>query len=257
MNYIDAVILGVIEGITEFLPISSTGHMVIASHWMGISEDQFVKNFEVIIQFGAILSVLVLYWKRFSQSFEFYKKLFVAFLPTAIIGFFLKHQVDIWLESVTLVASTLFIGGIVLIGSDTYFKGQIKSGKTDSELSWKDCVVIGLWQSIAIIPGVSRSAATIIGGLSRGLNRQSATEFSFFLAVPTMAAATTYKLAKSYKTITLDQISTLSIGFIVSFIVSILAIRFFISLVSKSGFKYFGIYRMILGLLIFIVLVIK
>lgn len=253
MHFFDSITFGIVEGITEFLPISSTGHMVIVSHWLGISEDQFVKNFEVIIQFGAILSVLAIYRRKFLQSIKFYQKLFVAFLPTAIIGFALKHQVDLWLESVNLVAFTLILGGIILIFSDKYFAPLADQGKNEKDLTWIDCLCIGLYQSIAMIPGVSRSGASIIGALTRGMNRQSATEFSFFLAVPTMAAACGYKLLKSYHTVTSDQISILTCGFVVSFVVAIFAIQFFIKLVAKSGFKYFGIYRILLGLIVLII----
>ncbi len=242
-----AIILGIIEGITEFLPISSTGHMIIASSVMKIQEDDFVKAFEVIIQFGAILSVLVLYWKKFLPNWSFYKKLFIAFLPTAILGFALKNIIDQFLESALIVAWSLLIGGVILIWTDSFFKKLQSGGRLIDTLTIPDCVKLGLFQSIAMIPGVSRSGATILGGLTLGLNKKEATEFSFFLAVPTMTAATAYKFLKIYKTITPEQINSLAIGFVVSFIVAILAIKFFIGIVSKHGFKAFGYYRIVVG----------
>lgn len=255
MNLIEALILGLVEGITEFLPVSSTGHMVIVSHWMGLAENQFTKNFEVIVQFGAILSVLYLYRHKFIQSVDFYKKLFVAFLPTGIIGFIIKKQVDLWLENIWIVILSLFLGGIILIWSDKKFAHLKHQGRSENDLTYKECIYLGLFQSIAMIPGVSRSAATILGGLFQGLNRKAATEFSFFLAVPTMAAATAYKLLKVYPTITSDQISALSVGFVVSFVVAIIAIKSFIKYVASHGFQFFGYYRIILSLILFGVLV--
>ncbi|MBL7669537.1 MAG: undecaprenyl-diphosphate phosphatase [Bdellovibrionaceae bacterium] len=257
MNLMEAIILGVIEGMTEFLPISSTGHMIIASHFLGIAEDQFVKNFEVIIQFGAILAVVFLYFKRFVQSFEFYKRLLIAFIPTGLLGFFLKKLVDQWLESVHLVATTLIVGGVVLIWCDKKFASLALAGRNDSDLKTKDLLTLGLWQSVALLPGVSRSGATILGGLFLKMNRKSATEFSFFLAVPTMAAATTYKLFKSIGTITSDQVSLLGLGFVISFLVAALSIQFFLKILAKSGFKYFGIYRIVVGLVIFGILTLR
>lgn len=250
MNFIEAFILSVIEGITEFLPISSTGHMIIASHLMGIAENQFVKNFEVMIQLGAIFSVLFIYKNKFMQSSRFYLKLFIAFLPTGILGFLLKDFVNMWLESIVIVGVSLILGGFVLIWSDRHFQHLQTQGKSDEDLNWMQLMSLGLWQSLALIPGVSRSGATIIGGLFSGLHRQSATEFSFFLAVPTMAAATLYKFAKGYSTMTSDQFVILAFGFVISFIVAILAIRFFVKMVSQQGFKYFGYYRILIGLLI-------
>lgn len=250
MSFLHAIVLGIVEGITEFLPISSTGHMILASAAMGIEENSFTKAFEVIIQFGAILSVLVLYWRRFLPEWGFYKKLFVAFLPTAIIGYIVKDVVENLLGSVQVVAWSLIIGGLVLIWSDKIFSHLTTKGRKTSELSYFDSIMLGLFQSIAMIPGVSRSAATIMGGLTLGMNRKEAAEFSFFLAVPTMAAASGYKLLKIYKTIDTSQVSILLIGCAVAFIVAMLAIKFFIGIVSKYGFKGFGYYRIILGIII-------
>ncbi|HEX7673125.1 MAG TPA: undecaprenyl-diphosphate phosphatase [Bdellovibrio sp.] len=254
MSYLHSIILGIIEGITEFLPISSTGHMVAASAFMGIAENDFTKAFEVIIQFGAILSVLVLYWKRFLPSWPFYKKLFVAFLPTAIIGFLLRHVVDQLLESVQVVAWSLILGGIVLVWSDKIFAHLTAVGRKTGDLTYKDCVKLGLFQSIAMIPGVSRSGATIMGGLSLGMQKKEAAEFSFFLAVPTMAAATLYKLLGIYKTIQHDQIGILACGTFVSFVVAMIAIRFFMGIVTRYGFRGFGYYRILLGVIILVLL---
>lgn len=254
MSFLHAIILGIVEGITEFLPISSTGHMVITSSLMGIENSEFTKAFEVIIQFGAILSVLVLYWKRFLPEWGFYKKLFVAFLPTAIIGFIVKDLVDQLLASVQVVAWALIIGGIILIWSDKIFARLTATGRKTNELTYLDSLKLGLFQSIAMIPGVSRSAATIMGGLTLGMNKKEAAEFSFFLAVPTMAAATGYKLLKIYKTIEPNQISLLLVGCLVAFLVAMLAIKFFIGVVSRYGFKGFGYYRIILGVIILFML---
>ncbi|WP_374074236.1 undecaprenyl-diphosphate phosphatase [Bdellovibrio bacteriovorus] len=254
MSYLHAIILGIVEGITEFLPISSTGHMVIASSVMGIEDSTFTKAFEVIIQFGAILSVLVLYWKRFLPEWGFYKKLFVAFLPTAIIGFIVKDLVDQLLGSVQIVAWALIVGGVILVWSDRIFAHLTAMGRKTSDLSYIDSVKLGLFQSIAMIPGVSRSAATIMGGLTLGMNKKEAAEFSFFLAVPTMAAASGYKLLKIYKTIEPAQVSTLLVGCFVAFIVAMLAIKFFIGIVTRYGFRGFGYYRIALGVVILIML---
>lgn len=254
MSYLHAIILGIVEGITEFLPISSTGHMVIASSMMGIEDSAFTKAFEVIIQFGAILSVLVLYWKRFLPEWGFYKKLFVAFLPTAVIGFMVKDIVDQLLGSVAVVAWSLILGGIVLVWSDKVFAHLTSSGRTTSDLSYIDSLKLGFFQCLAMIPGVSRSGATIMGGLTLGMNKKEAAEFSFFLAVPTMAAASGYKVLKIYKTIDSEQLGVLAVGILVSFLVAMLAIKFFIGIVTRYGFRGFGFYRIAVGLVILIML---
>ncbi|MCF0050701.1 undecaprenyl-diphosphate phosphatase [Dyadobacter chenwenxiniae] len=246
MSIWQAIILAIVEGITEFLPVSSTGHMIIASSFMGISHLEFTKMFTVNIQFGAILSVLVLYWKRFFQTTDFYFKLFVAFLPAAIIGFLLNDFIDAMLENVVVVAVSLLVGGIILI-----FIDRIANDNTrEREISYFDALKIGFFQCIAMIPGVSRSASTIIGGMLQGLSRKQAAEFSFFLAVPTMAAAGGYKLLKTYDTIQAEDIKVLLIGNLVAFVVAMLAIKFFISFLTKYGFKVFGYYRIILGLIL-------
>ncbi|MFP5519964.1 MAG: undecaprenyl-diphosphate phosphatase [Bdellovibrionia bacterium] len=250
MDLLQSIILGIIEGITEFLPISSTGHLIIASNYMGISDQAFTKAFEVIIQSGAILAVLILYWKKFCSNLLFYKKLFVAFIPTVIIGLLVKDIVDQVLGSVLVVAWSLIIGGVILIWSDKKFAPLQTAGKSIDDLSFKELLLIGLAQTVAFIPGVSRSGATIIGGLSLGMNKKEAAEFSFFLAVPTMAAATAYKLLKILKDIEPSQIQLLAVGWVVSLIVAIIAIKAFIGIVSRYGFKYFGIYRILVGAII-------
>lgn len=253
MTVFDAIILAIIEGLTEFLPVSSTGHMIIGSSFMGIAEDDFTKTFTIAIQLGAILSVMVIYWKRFFQSVNFYFKLLAGFIPAVVFGLLLNDYIDALLENVLVVATTLLLGGIVLIFVDKWFKETEETGT--SEVSYAAALKIGLFQCIAMVPGVSRSAASIIGGLTQKMNRKAAAEFSFFLAIPTMFAATGYKLLKFYKAgggFHGDEISLLIIGNVVAFIVAVIAIKGFISFLSKHGFKYFGYYRIVLGLLILI-----
>lgn len=252
MSYFDAIILAIVEGLTEFLPVSSTGHMVIASSLLGIESDSFTKTFTVAIQLGAIASVLVLYWKRFFQNFNFYFKLLVAFIPAMVFGLLFNDQIDALLENVIVVAISLILGGIVFLFIDKLFNQETQS--TES-ISYRSAFIIGMFQVIAMIPGVSRSAATIIGGLTQKLNKKTAAEFSFFLAVPTMLAATGYKLLKFYldgNTFGQEQITTLMIGNVVAFVVALLAIKSFISYLTKHGFKVFGYYRIILGSIILI-----
>lgn len=266
MNIIETIIISIVEGLTEFLPVSSTGHMIITQGLLGVKSTDFVKAFTVIIQFGAILSVVCLYWKRFFRTnkdplpegssnvqkllhkFDFYWKLFVAFIPAAVIGFLMSDFIDEMLESVTIVAVMLIIGGVFMLFCDKIFnKGDEKTVVTE-----KKALFIGLFQCIAMIPGVSRSMATIVGGMSQKLTRKDAAEFSFFLAVPTMLAATAYKLLKlilepNGVELIKDNLSILLIGNLVAFIVALLAIKFFISFVTKYGFKAFGWYRIIAG----------
>ena len=249
MTLVQAIILAVIEGITEFLPISSTGHMIIGSSVMGIQKDEFVKLFTVAIQFGAILSVLVLYFKRFFRSIGFYLKLVTAFIPAAVFGVLFSDKIDELLESPMTVGISLVLGGIVLLFVDNLFN-KPKEDNAD-RIGYPTAFIIGLFQCIAMIPGVSRSAATIVGGMSQKLTRKAAAEFSFFLAVPTMFAATAKKMYDFYKaegaTFTGEQIRLLAVGNVVAFIVAMIAIRTFISFLSKNGFKLFGIYRIIVG----------
>lgn len=251
MTLVEALVLAVVEGLTEFLPVSSTGHMIIASTFMGIAADEFTKLFTVAIQFGAILSVVVVYFKRFFQGVNFYVKLFLAFIPTGIIGLLLKSSVDGLLENVTVVAVSLLIGGILLLFVDKYFAKNETEGTDD--VSIKSALIIGTIQSIAMVPGVSRSAATIIGGLTQKLTRKAAAEFSFFLAVPTMFAATLKSMWDS-KDLLLksgnDEMMLLIVGNVAAFIVAYLAIKSFIGILTKYGFRIFGYYRIAVGLIL-------
>ncbi|MCD6658571.1 MAG: undecaprenyl-diphosphate phosphatase [Lentimicrobium sp.] len=250
MSIIEAIIIAIVEGITEFLPVSSTGHMIITQELLGMEIDDFVKAFTVNIQFGAILSVVVLYWKRFFQTLHFYYKLFVAFIPAAVIGFLAGDFIDSMLENVAVVAVMLVLGGVVLLFVDKWFNKPA----ADQTITYPTAFKIGLFQCIAMIPGVSRSAATIIGGMTQKLDRKTAAEFSFFLAVPTMFAAAGYKLLQNYQTITADNIDILIIGNVVAFVVAMIAIKTFISFLTKYGFKVFGYYRILVGLAILIML---
>lgn len=270
MTILEAVVLAIVEGITEFLPVSSTGHMIIASSLMGIESDDFTKAFTVSIQFGAILSVLALYWKRFFRTVDFYLKLFVAFIPAAIVGIVFGDAIDSLLENVTAVAIALILGGIVLIFIDKWFSADQPTDISDSNaIPYKNALLIGLFQCLAVIPGVSRSAATIIGGLTQKLTRKAAAEFSFFLAIPTMAGA-------MCKSMILDEIETganaglhpyelllqhqenmtaFIIGNIIAFIIAIIAMRSFVGYLTKHGFRMFGYYRIIVGGIILILLI--
>jgi len=250
MSIIHAIILAIVEGITEFLPVSSTGHMIIASSLMGIASDPFTKMFTVAIQLGAILSVIVLYWKRFFQSIDFYFKLFVAFIPAAIVGVLFNDAIDALLERVEVVGITLLVGGIFFLFVDRIFKDTEESEK---QVDYSSALKIGLFQLVALMPGVSRSAATIIGGLTQKLSKKTAAEFSFFLAVPTMFGATAMKLLSFYKhggNFGGTEITALAVGNIVAFFVAILAIKSFIGFLTKHGFRIFGYYRIIVGAII-------
>ena len=248
MSWLQALILAIVEGLTEFLPVSSTGHMILTEGIMGMKSDDFIQAFIINIQFGAILAVVVLYWKRFFQSLKFYYKLFVAFLPAAFFGLLLNDYIDQLLESVYVVAVMLILGGIVLVFVDKWFQNTSENGKDDT--TYKNALVIGLFQVLAMVPGVSRSAATIIGGMVEKLNKKAAAEFSFFLAVPTMMAASGYKLLKNHDAITFDNVGLLLFGNVIAFIVAMLAIKSFISFLTSHGFKVFGYYRIVVGLII-------
>lgn len=269
MSIFEVIIIAIVEGLTEFLPVSSTGHMIITQNLLGVESTDFVKAFTVIIQFGAILSVVCLYWKRFFKlnpvkvtnlktflkKYDFYWKLFVAFIPAAVIGFLFSDFIDDMLENVWVVASMLIVGGIFMLFVDKIFNNPDK----EQVLTEKKAFNIGLFQCIAMIPGVSRSMATIVGGMSQKLSRKEATEFSFFLAVPTMFAATGYKLLKLLldpqgAQVLSENIVALVVGNVVAFVVAILAIKFFINYVTKYGFKAFGYYRIIVGTAILILL---
>jgi undecaprenyl-diphosphatase len=258
MNIFETIIIAIVEGLTEFLPVSSTGHMILAQAVLGVESSDFVKLFTVNIQFGAILSVIVLYWKRFfkvEKLVDFYGKLLIAFLPAAVLGFLLGDYIDMLLESVAVVAVMLVLGGILMLFVDKWFNNPSEN----QEMDWKRALKIGFCQCIAMIPGVSRSMATIVGGMSTKLTRKNAAEFSFFLAVPTMAAATGYSLMKllmqdgGLQTFTNNWVSLL-IGNLTAFVVAMLAIKFFIDFLTKYGFKAFGWYRIVIGGLIIILL---
>ena len=286
MTFIEAIIIAIVEGLTEFLPVSSTGHMIITQSLLGMESSEFVKAYTVIIQFGAILSVVVLYWKRFFRlnhneipidgkldahsskeriiqcwknflyKYDFYWKLFIAVLPAGVIGLLLGDMIDSMLESVTVVAVMLVIGGIFMLFVDRWFNRPV----ADQSMSWQRALKIGFFQCIAMIPGVSRSMATIVGGMGTGLDRKNAAEFSFFLAVPTMAAAAGYKIYQLLKDpvqleMLSDHILLLITGNLVAFLVAMLAIRFFIDFLTKYGFKAFGYYRIIVGGILLILIV--
>jgi undecaprenyl-diphosphatase len=254
MSILEVIILAIVEGITEFLPISSTGHMILVSTLMGIQQDPFVKVFEVCIQLGAILAVVVLYFQRFVRSFDFYKVLIAGFIPTGILGLLLKKRIDALLENVEVVALSLLIGGIILVFVDRLFSSDEKDDK--EEVDYKTAFWIGLIQSIAMIPGVSRSAATILGGLTQKLTRKTAAEFSFFLAVPTMFAATCKSLIDQRELIaeSSDKIGLLLLGNGIAFVVAWIVMKGFVSFLNRNGFRIFGYYRIILGGTILILL---
>lgn len=258
MNLTESIIIGIVEGLTEFLPISSTGHMIITEKFLGIEETEFVKMFTVAIQLGAILSVVVLYYKRFFdfKNIQFYLKLLAGVVPALLFGLLFSDKIDALLESSTTVAISLLIGGVIFLFIDKLFASE----SAENEVSFKQAITIGIWQCVAMIPGVSRSAASIIGGMQQKLSRSSAAEFSFFLAVPTMLAATGYKLLKFYKEkggFSSEDLQLLAVGNIVAFIVAILAIKFFIGFLKKYGFKIWGYYRIAAGILILILIYTK
>jgi undecaprenyl-diphosphatase len=257
MNIVQSVIIGIVEGITEFIPISSTGHMIIAEKLLKLDDSAFNTVFTVAIQLGAILSVVVLYWKKFFDfsRWQFYVKLAVAVVPALILGFLFSSKIDDLLESSITVAISMLAGGIVLLFIDNAFKNPVIHD--EKEVSYSKGFIIGIWQCIAMIPGVSRSAASIIGGMQQKLTRSAAAEFSFFLAVPTMLAATVYKIYKYIKengSFTSDQVKILTIGNIVAFVIALIAIKFFITMLKKYGFRMWGIYRVVVGIALLIML---
>jgi undecaprenyl-diphosphatase len=253
MTLLQNIIISIVEGLTEFLPVSSTGHMIIAQKILAMESTEFVKAFTVNIQFGAILSVVVLYWKRFFQTWDFYWKLLIAVFPALVLGFLFSEKIDSLLENVMVVAVMLVLGGVFMLFVDKWFNYPDK----DQEMDWKRALKIGFIQCIAMIPGVSRSMATIVGGMSTKLTRKNAAEFSFFLAVPTMTAAGGYKLLKLVMdpqgvSMLSDNLMALLIGNVIAFLVAMAAIKFFISFLTKYGFKAFGYYRIVVGLAIII-----
>jgi undecaprenyl-diphosphatase len=253
MDIVQSVIISVVEGITEFIPISSTGHMIIAEKLLGIKEDEFSKMFTIAIQLGAILAVVVLYWKKFFdfKNLYFYFKLIIGVIPAIILGLLFSDKIDELLESTTTVAFALLLGGIVLIFIDKFFNHP--TIRSEKQVSYLNSFTIGIWQCLAMIPGVSRSAASIIGGMQQKMTRSAAAEFSFFLAVPTMVAATGYKLYNYFHEqggFSAQEIKLLLIGNIVAFVVALLAIKFFIEFLKKHGFRIWGIYRIMIGLVL-------
>ncbi|MET0635768.1 MAG: undecaprenyl-diphosphate phosphatase [Chitinophagaceae bacterium] len=267
MDLFEAIIIAIVEGLTEFLPVSSTGHMIIASSLLGIHKEEFTKLFEVSIQFGAILAVVLLYRKKFFdfKRWQFYLKLIIGVIPALALGYLFSDKIDEMLESTLVVAISLLLGGIILLFIDKMFLNP--RIKTDAELGYGQALIVGLWQCIAMIPGVSRSAATIIGGMQQRFTRTLAAEFSFFLAVPTMFAATAYSLfvkdwgiegttRKGYAVIleSRENIIAFAVGNIVALVVAILAIRFFIGFLKKYGFRVFGWYRIIAGIILLVLL---
>ena len=254
MSLFEAIIIAIVEGITDYLPVSSTGHMIITSTVLGIHKDEFTKLFEVAIQLGAILAVVVLYWKKFVDfsKWQFYLKLIIAVIPALVLGKLFSDAIDQMLESPTTVAISLLVGGIILLFIDKVFvRHDIEK---EEEITYKRAFIIGIWQCLAMIPGVSRSASSIIGGMQQKLTRKLAAEFSFYLAVPTMCAATGYKLLQGYKTFTAEHVYLLIVGNVVAFVVAILAIKFFIGFLQKHGFRLFGWYRIIAGIALLILI---
>ena len=259
MSVIQAIILAIVEGLTEFLPVSSTGHMALVSALMGIEKESFTKLFIETIQFGTILSVLVLYWKKFIdfKGFQFYIKLFIAFLPAAIFGIIFKKRIDELIGTPMFIACTLFFGGIILLFVDNWF--QHPTIEDEKQATNKNALVIGLFQVLAVVlPGLSRSAATIIGGMQQKLTRKAAAEFSFFLAVPTLAGAFAKSMWDAMKEtpeiLTQHNIMLLVLGNVIGFIVAIIAIKAFINFLTKNGFRLFGYYRILVGLIIIILI---
>ncbi|NHF58687.1 undecaprenyl-diphosphate phosphatase [Flavobacteriaceae bacterium TP-CH-4] len=251
MDILQAIVLAIIEGITEYLPVSSTGHMIIASSFYGIAQEDFTKLFTIVIQLGTIMSVVVLYFKRFFQSIDFYFKLLVAFIPAVVLGLLLSDVIDSLLENPITVAVSLVLGGFVLLKVDDWF-----GDAEETDISYGTAFKIGLFQCLAMIPGVSRSGASIVGGMTQKLSRTAAAEFSFFLAVPTMLGATLKKSYDYYNagfTLTSEQVNQLIIGNVVGFLVAMLAIKTFIGYLSKHGFKVFGYYRIVVGIALLLI----
>jgi len=248
MDIIQSIILGIVEGLTEFLPISSTAHLIITAKLLAISQTEFAKSFTIAIQLGAILAVVFLYWQRFLKNWDYLKKIIVAFLPTAVAGFIFYQVIKSFLmESFLVIALALLIGGIIIIIFEAG-KGKRTADNGSDLITYRKAFLIGLCQSVAIIPGVSRAAATIIGGLSLKLSRRAIVEFSFLLAVPTMLAATGYDLIKTGFSFSCQELGALLVGFFISFFAALAGVKFFLKFITKYNFFYFGVYRIILGL---------
>ena len=250
MDLLTAALLGIVEGISEFLPISSTGHLILASHLLGLKSTEFVKSFEIAIQVGAILSVVMLYWRDLLINPAVMKRLALAFLPTAVIGLTLYKIIKTYLlGSPSVVLWSLAVGGLFLILFEYWHKEKDDAVAKPEDMTYRQAFIIGLFQSLAMIPGVSRSASTIVGGLILGLKRKTIVEFSFLLAVPTMAAATGYDLLKSGSMFSLDQLQFLGVGFVMSFAIALLSIKFLLKFIQTHTFIPFGVYRILLVIL--------
>jgi undecaprenyl-diphosphatase len=254
MNFTQAMVIAVVEGLTEYLPISSTGHIILTSWLMGINQNEFVKDYTVMVQFGAILAVLVLFWKRFLLNFRIYPTVFIAFLPAAVIGLAVKKHIDLILGNVWIVGGAFLVGGIFLVLTDHWLKTHKVKIQRPEEAPKMSALKVGFFQCLAFIPGMSRSAATIWGGLFVGMGLVTATEFSFFLGVPTLTGATFLKVIKVIHEITPEQWKILFWGNVVSFVVGMAAIRSFVKLIERYGLKYFGYYRILLGALVLAIL---
>jgi len=249
MDIFHAVILGIVEGISEFLPISSTGHLILASNLLGIKSSEFVKSFEIVIQTGAILAVVALYARDIMTKKHMWGKILAAFIPTGIIGFFLYKTIkQHLLGNSDVVLWSLFLGGIALIAIEFALKRHKGPEKNMSQVTYRDAIIIGIIQSISVIPGVSRAAATIFGGMAMGMDRKTAVEFSFILAIPTMLAATTLDLAKTSFSFTTSEWTALGVGFITSYLVAILSIKWLVSYVKNYSFIPFGWYRIAIAI---------
>ncbi len=254
MDILKAVIVAIIEGITEYLPISSTGHMIITEKLLGVPSTDFTKTYKIVVQLGAIVSVVVLYWKKFIdfKKWKFYAKLIVALIPAITLALLFEERIDAMLESPLTVSLTMLTGGVLLLFIDNIFKEQ--TIQKEEDISFRKALMIGIWQCIALVPGISRSAASIIGGMQQKLTRSLAAEFSFFLAVPTLFAAAGFKLIREYKNLGAEEIKLLAIGNVVAFIVALLAIKFFIGFLQKHGFRLFGFYRIIVGIILLVLI---
>lgn len=255
MNLIDAVSLGIVEGISEFLPISSTGHLILTAKIMGLTQTEFLKTFEIAIQLGAVLAVVFLYWKKLLVNRDIFLKVAAAFIPTAILGaIFYKIIKSVLLDSQKVVLVSLFVGGILLIIFEYFHKEKAEAVDDLEKISYKNAILIGLFQSISMVPGVSRSAATILGGLLLGLKRKTIVEFSFLLAVPTMMAATGLDLLKSHSHFSSDQLGFLLVGLVVSFVVALLSVKFLLHFIQKHNFAWFGVYRILVAVLFWFII---
>lgn len=250
MTVIDSIILGIIEGITEFLPISSTGHMIIASTFMGLKQDAFQQTFEVVIQLGAILAVVLIYFEKLKGNFTLWKKLITAFIPTGILGLLLHKIIEEKLFNPVVVSISLIVWGIIFIVIELLYKAKEHTIHKPEDISYFKSVLMGLFQSLAMVPGTSRSGATISGGLILGMDRVTATEFSFLLAIPTMGAATGLELFKNYHTLSFNNLTILIIGFVTAFIFAYISVKWLLKFIKTHTFIPFGIYRIILGIIV-------